>query len=79
MKRMSLIAGLTLSIAMLLCTVSVLIRPVLAKECNANCGRGKVSCYGHSCTAKDGEGCRAYDQNGTLIIEIPCSTELEIL
>ena len=79
MKRTGLIFGLTLSIAMLLCTLSVLIRPVFAEECTANCGRGKVTCYGHSCRAKDGEGCQSWDQNGKLIIEIPCSREMELL
>lgn len=76
MKRIGVVLGLTLSVAMCLCTLSVLIRPVFAKECTANCGGGgKVTCYGHSCTAKDGQGCSSYDQNGTLIIEIPCSGE----
>lgn len=79
MKRMAVVLGLTLSFAMSLCTISVLIRPVFAKECTANCpSGGKVTCYGHSCTAKDGQGCSSYDQNGTLIIEIPCSGEMEI-
>jgi hypothetical protein len=79
MKRMSIVGGLTLSIAMLLCTVSVLIRPVFAMECTANCGRGKVTCYGHTCTAKDGEGCSSHDQNGSLIIALDCNKEMEIL
>lgn len=80
MKRIGVVLGLTLSVAMCFCTLSVLIRPVFAKECSANCGGGgKVTCYGHSCTAKDGQGCSSYDQNGTLIIEIPCSGEMEIL
>ena len=78
MKRISIVGGLTLSCAMLLCTVSVLIRPVLAMECTANCGRGKVTCYGHTCTAKDGEGCSAHDQNGSLIIALDCNKEMEI-
>ena len=78
MKRMSVVAGLTLSVAMLLCSVSVLIRPVLAMECSANCGRGKVTCYGHSCRAKDGEGCSSYDQNGMLIIALDCNKEMEL-
>lgn len=79
MKRISIAGGLTLSIAMLLCTVSVLIRPVFAMECTANCGRGKVTCYGHTCTAKDGEGCSSHDQNGSLIIALDCNKEMEIL
>ena len=79
MKRISIAGGLTLSIAMLLCTVSMLIRPVFAMECTANCGRGKVTCYGHTCTAKDGEGCSSHDQNGSLIIALDCNKEMEIL
>lgn len=79
MKRMSVIAGFTVSVAMLLCTISVLIRPVLADSCSAKCaGGGQVTCYGHSCTAKDGQGCRSYDQNGTLIIAIPCNGQMEL-
>jgi hypothetical protein len=78
MKRISIAGGLTLSIAMLLCTVSVLIRPVFAMECTANCGRGKVTCYGHTCSAKDGEGCSSHDQNGSLIIALDCNKEMEI-
>ena len=77
MKRISIAGGLTLSIAMLLCTVSVLIRPVFAMECTANCGRGKVTCYGHTCSAKDGEGCSSHDQNGSLIIALDCNKGLE--
>jgi len=79
MKRVGVVLALTLSVAMCLSTLSVLIRPVFAMECTANCGKGKVTCYGHSCRAKDGEGCSSYDQNGTVIIEIPCNTEMEIL
>ena len=80
MRRMGLVFGLTLSVAMLLSTVSVLIRPVFAESCTAKCGTsGSVTCYGYSCKAKDGEGCSSYDQNGTLIIGIPCSGEMEIL
>ena len=80
MKRMGLVFGLTLSIAMLLSTLSVLIRPVFAESCSAKCASGgQVTCYGYSCTAKDGVGCNAYDQNGRMIIEIPCSAEMEIL
>jgi len=78
MKRISIAGGLTLSIAMLLCTVSVLIRPVFAMECTANCGRGKVTCYGHTCSAKDGEGCSSHDQNGSLIIALDCNKDMEI-
>lgn len=79
MKKIGFVLGLTLSIAMSLCTISVLIRPVFAKECTANCaGGGKATCYGTSCTAKDGQGCSSYDQNGTVIIEIPCSGEMEL-
>ena len=80
MKRMGLVFGLTLSIAMLLSTVSVLIRPVFAESCTAKCGNsGSVTCYGYSCTAKDGEGCSSYDKAGLPIISIPCNAELEIL
>jgi len=80
MKRTGLVFGLTLSIAMLLSTLSVLIRPVFAESCSAKCpSGGGVTCYGYSCAAKDGVGCSAYDQNGRLIIEIPCSAEMEIL
>ena len=80
MKRVGFVLALTLSVAMFLCTVSVLIRPVFAMECTANCrSGGKVTCYGHSCTAKGNEGCRSYDQNGKLIIELPCSGEMELL
>jgi hypothetical protein len=80
MKRTGVVWGLTLSIALLLCTLSVLIRPVFAQECTANCrGGGKVTCYGQKCSAKDNEGCRSWDQNGTLIIDLPCSAEMEIL
>jgi hypothetical protein len=53
MKRMSVVAGLTLCVAMLLCTVSVLIRPVFAESCSANCkGGGSVTCYGVKCSGK---------------------------
>lgn len=80
MKRTGLVFGLTLSVAMLFCTLSVLIRPVFAESCSAKCANGGgVTCYGHKCSAKDGEGCRSWDQNGTLIIDIPCSRETEIL
>jgi len=79
MKRMIVLAAFTLTVAMCLCTLSVLIRPVFAMECTANCGRGKVTCYGHTCTAKDGEGCSSHDQNGTLIIALDCNKEMEIL
>lgn len=80
MKRTGLAFGLTASIAMFFCTLSVLIRPVFAESCSAKCPNGGgVTCYGHSCTAKDGQGCSSYDQNGKLIIEIPCSGEMEIL
>ena len=78
MKRIAVVLGLTLSAAMCLCTLSVLIRPVFAMECTANCGRGKVTCYGHTCTAKDGEGCSSHDQNGTLIIALDCNKEMEL-
>ena len=79
MKRMSVVAGLTLSVAMLLCTVSVLIRPVFAESCSANCrGGGSVTCYGQKCTGKDNEGCRSWDQNGTLIIALDCDKEMEL-
>jgi len=79
MKRTSIVAGLTLSFAMLLCTVSMLIRPVFAESCSARCrSGGQVTCYGYSCTAKDGVGCSSYDQNGRLIIEMPCSAEMEL-
>jgi hypothetical protein len=79
MKRIGLVLGLTLTVALSLCTLSMLIRPVFAQSCSAKCpGGGQVTCYGQSCTAKDGEGCRSYDQNGTLIIGIPCSGELEL-
>ena len=79
MRRIGFVLAFTLTVAMCLSTLSVLIRPVFAMECTANCGRGKVTCYGHSCRAKDGEGCSSYDQNGTVIIEIPCNKEMEIL
>jgi len=80
MKRTGVVFGFTLSVGILLCTLSILIRPVFAESCSANCrGGGSVTCYGHKCTAKDNDGCRSWDQNGTLIIEIPCSGELEIL
>ena len=79
MKRIGLVIGLALSAALSLCTLSVLITPVFAQSCSAKCaGGGQVTCYGHSCTAKDGEGCRSYDQNGTLIIGIPCNGEMEL-
>ena len=79
MKRMSVVAGLTLTVAMLLCTVSVLIRPVFAESCSANCrGGGSVTCYGHSCTGKDNEECRSWDQNGGLIIALDCNKEMEL-
>ena len=56
MKRIGLVLGLTLSAALSLCTLSVLIRPVFAQSCSAKCpGGGGVTCYGHSCTAKDGD------------------------
>ena len=79
MKRIGFVFAFTLCAAMCLCTLSVLIRPVFAMECTANCGRGKVTCYGHTCTAKDGEGCSSHDQNGTLIIALDCNKEMEIL
>jgi hypothetical protein len=80
MKRIGVVLGLTLSIAISLCTLSVLIRPVFAESCSANCpGGGSVTCYGHTCTAKDGVGCSSYDQNKKLIIELSCKGELELL
>ncbi len=79
MKRIGVVLGLTLSVALCLSTLSVLIRPVFGMECTANCGRGRVTCYGHSCRAKDGEGCQSWDQNGTLIIALDCNKEMEIL
>ena len=78
MKRTGLIFGLTLSIAMLLCTLSVLIRPVFAEECTANCGRGRVTCYGHSCRAKDGEGCQSVGPE-RYFDPLDCNKEMEIL
>jgi len=79
MKRIGLVLGLTLSVALSLSTLSVLIRPVFADSCSAKCGNGQVTCYGHTCTAKDGEGCSSYDQNKSLIIELSCKGELELL
>ena len=80
MKRIGLVLGFTLSVAMLLCTLSVLIRPVFAESCTAKCASGgSVTCYGHTCTAKDGEGCSSYDQNKKLIIELSCKSEMEVL
>lgn len=79
MKRIVIVLGFTLCAAMSLCTLSVMIRPVFALSCSAKCpGGGQVACYGHSCTAKDGEGCRSYDQNGTLIISLSCNGEMEL-
>lgn len=80
MKRIGLVLGFTLSAALSLCTVSVLIRPVFAMECTANCrSGGRVTCYGAKCSAKDNDGCRSWDQYGTLIIDMPCNGEMEIL
>ena len=77
MRRMGFVLGLTLCVAMLLCTLSLLIRPVFAESCTANCaGGGRVTCYGYKCTAKDGDGCRSWDQNGSLIIAMDCGGEL---
>ena len=78
MKRMSVVAGFTLTVAMVLCTVSVLIRPVFAESCSANCkGGGSVTRYGYKCSGKDNEGCRSWDQNGSLIIALDCNKEME--
>jgi hypothetical protein len=80
MKRISVVFGLTLSVAMLLCSLSVLIRPVFAESCTAKCkSGGSVTCYGHTCTAKDNEGCASHDSNRQLIIELSCNGEMEIL
>lgn len=80
MKRIGLVLGFTLSIAISLCTLSVLIRPVFADSCTAKCGSaGSVTCYGHTCRATDGEGCSSYDKNKSLIIEMSCKGELELL
>lgn len=79
MKRIGLVLGLTLSVALSLCTVSVLIRPVFADSCSAKCGKGQVTCYGYTCRATDGDGCSSYDQNKNLIIELSCTKELELL
>jgi hypothetical protein len=80
MKRIGVVLGLTLSVAMCLCTLSVLIRPVFAESCTAKCkSGGSVTCYGHTCTAKDNEGCASHDSNKQLIIELSCSGEMEIL
>ena len=76
MKRMGLVFGLTLSVAMLLSTVSVLIRPVFAESCSAKCRNGgSVTCYGFSCTATDYDGCSSYDQNKNPIIQLSCNRE----
>lgn len=74
MKRTLFVLLSTLSLTLFVISGWLFVRPVFAKECNANCpSGGKVTCYGHSCTAQDGVGCSSYDQNGTLIIEIPCT------
>lgn len=80
MKRTGVVLGFTLSTGMLLCTISVLIRPVFAESCSAKCkSGGSVTCYGHTCTAKDYEGCSSHDQNKQLIIELSCNGEMEVL
>lgn len=51
----------------------VFLVPVYAATCLADCGGGNVvTCSGHSCDATDGEGCRAYDENGRLTVEGRC-------
>lgn len=80
MKRTGIVLGLILSVSMLLSTLSVLIRPVFADSCSARCSNGgSVTCYGHTCTATDGEGCSSYDQMKKLIIQLSCKGEFELL
>ena len=73
MKRTVLVLLSTLSLTLFVISGWLFVRPVFAESCSAKCGSGSVTCYGYTCTAKDNVGCSSYDQNGTMIITMPCN------
>ena len=69
-----LVIGTLLCAALLIVNAWILALPVKAADCTAKCANGgQVQCSGHTCKARDGVGCTAFDIRGREIIEIPCS------
>lgn len=76
MKKASTITFLFASLTLVLASLAVLLTPitVYAADCTAKCSNGgQVQCSGFICTARDGVGCRAWDNHGREVIQLNCN------
>jgi hypothetical protein len=74
MKKSAVVTTILMSAALIVVEAWLLATPVEAADCTANCaGGGSVQCSGHTCSANDGVGCTAWDQQGRVLIQMTCN------